>query len=106
MRSYLYLGPDGGAALRDLDALRALNVDALVLDLDAAAHPLPGALDHSAPDHPARVAARSEAAGTLPILAEIAPVWVRISPGPAGHEDLRQLAGLGLSGVCLARTTS
>src|SRR5690606_33497058 len=30
----------------------------------------------------------------------------RISPGPAGHQDLRQLAGLGVRGVCLARTTS
>jgi citrate lyase subunit beta/citryl-CoA lyase len=33
-------------------------------------------------------------------------VWVRINPGPLGHDDVRQVLGPWLRGVCLAKTES
>jgi citrate lyase subunit beta/citryl-CoA lyase len=33
-------------------------------------------------------------------------VWVRINPGPLGHEDARQIVGPWLRGVCVAKTES
>src|SRR5437899_2521767 len=51
-------------------------------------------------------AVREEVAAWLRTVPEDADVWVRINPGPVGHDDARALVGPGLRGLVIARTDS
>ena len=49
---------------------------------------------------------RGAVAGWLRTVPPTAEVWVRINPGPVGHDDARALVGPGLRGLVVARTDS
>jgi citrate lyase subunit beta/citryl-CoA lyase len=49
---------------------------------------------------------RDDVAAWLRTLPDDADVWVRINPGPVGHDDARALVGPGLRGLVIARTDS
>jgi citrate lyase subunit beta/citryl-CoA lyase len=49
---------------------------------------------------------RTEVAAWLRTVPPEAEVWVRINPGPLGHDDARALVGPGLRGLVVARTDS
>jgi citrate lyase subunit beta / citryl-CoA lyase len=49
---------------------------------------------------------RDEVAAWLRTVPPDAEVWVRINPGPIGHDDARALVGPGLRGLVIARTDS
>jgi citrate lyase subunit beta/citryl-CoA lyase len=49
---------------------------------------------------------RTEVAAWLRTVPTGAEVWVRVSPGPPGHDDARALVGPGLHGLVVARTDS
>jgi citrate lyase subunit beta/citryl-CoA lyase len=49
---------------------------------------------------------RDEVAAWLRTVPDDAEVWVRINPGPVGHDDARALVGPGLRGLVIARTDS
>jgi citrate lyase subunit beta/citryl-CoA lyase len=49
---------------------------------------------------------RTEVAAWLRTAPPEASVWVRINPGPVGHDDARALVGPGLRGLVMARTDS
>jgi citrate lyase subunit beta/citryl-CoA lyase len=86
VRSYLYVPGDAPDALAT--ALEH-NADAVVVDLVDTAPP-----------------ARTAVARWLRTLPTGAPVWVRINPGPVGHDDAREVVGPNLRGLCVARTES
>jgi citrate lyase subunit beta/citryl-CoA lyase len=89
MRSYLTLSADD---VRTGEPLAA-KADAYVVDL--------GGGDGGEPTEDGRDAV----AAWLPD-ADPAQVWVRISPGPLGHDLVRDLVGAGLRRICVARTES
>jgi citrate lyase subunit beta / citryl-CoA lyase len=89
VRSYLTLS----AVDLKAGAPAAAPADAFLIELDGddAGEPSAGA--------------RDAVAAWLPA-ADPARVWVRITPGPVGHELVRDLVLAGLRRVCLARTES
>ena len=89
MRSYLTLSADD---VRTGEPLAA-KADAYVVDL--------GGGDGGEPTDDGRDAV----AAWLPD-ADPAQVWVRISPGPLGHDLVRDLVGAGLRRICVGRTES
>lgn len=90
-RSYLYVPGDAPDKLaKALDR----GADALVVDLEYTVRP---------DDKPA---ARTAVAAWLRTVPATAEVWVRINPGPLGHDDARELVGSGLRGVCVAKAES
>jgi citrate lyase subunit beta/citryl-CoA lyase len=91
VRSYLYVPGDAPEALA---GALGHGADAVVVDLADGI------------DGPARPSVRAAVADWLRTLATDVPVWVRICPGPVGHEDARELVGSGLRGLCVARTES
>jgi citrate lyase subunit beta/citryl-CoA lyase len=91
VRSYLYVpgnAPDKLAKALDRGA------DALIVDLADAV------------SRDGEPAVRAEVAAWLRTVPAEASVWVRINPGPVGHDDARHLVGPGLRGLCVARTES
>jgi len=86
VRSYLYVPGDAPEALATAVEHSA---DAVVVDLVDTAPP-----------------ARTAVARWLRTLPAGGPVWVRINPGPVGHDDAREVVGPGLRGLCVARTES
>ncbi|MBB5873375.1 citrate lyase subunit beta/citryl-CoA lyase [Allocatelliglobosispora scoriae] len=90
MRSYLYVPGDSPAKLA-----KALTVgaDAIIIDLEDAVPP------------PGKAAARAAVAAFLRISSG-PQLWVRVNPGPLGHEDARAVAGPWLAGICVAKTLS
>ena len=98
MRSYLTLTVD---QVRDGGAPTATDADALVVDLDGGR---PGPVGD--PER-AAVAAWLQARGQTRTRNDVAtPVWVRIRPGPVGHEHVRDLVGAGLRRISVAHTES
>jgi citrate lyase subunit beta/citryl-CoA lyase len=93
--------PAGAAA--DAAAAAAHEADALLLDLDGAIDPA-GLESHD--ESAVRAQVRRSIAVWLRDLDPPVPIWVRISPGPVGHDDVREIAAPALSGVCVARTES
>jgi citrate lyase subunit beta/citryl-CoA lyase len=90
-RSYLYVPGDApGKLAKALDR----GADAVVVDLEYSVAPAD------------KEKARAAVADWLRTLPERAQVWVRINPGPLGHDDARELVGSGLRGVCAAKTES
>ena len=49
---------------------------------------------------------RDDLAAWLRTVPPDAEVWVRVNPGPVGHDDARALVGPGLRGLVIARTDS
>ena len=49
---------------------------------------------------------RDQVADWLRTVPAHAEVWVRVNPGPVGHDDARVLVGSGLRGLVMARTDS
>lgn len=113
MRSYLYLSVEG-FVVPDTQPAGPEAADALVVDLDGVggaggaggAGGSGGAVECFGRPATARALARKAVAAWLPTVPAAASTWVRISPGPAGHDDVREVAGPGLRGVCVARTES
>jgi citrate lyase subunit beta / citryl-CoA lyase len=91
MRSYLFVPADVPAALAEAFDQGA---DVVVVDLAEAVAPRD------------RRAARAGVARWLRDRPGDARVWVRINPGPLGHDDAREVVGPGLSGFCVSRTES
>ncbi|HEX6499193.1 MAG TPA: CoA ester lyase [Micromonosporaceae bacterium] len=89
MRSWLYVPGD---APDEMISAAASGADAIVLDLADAVPPA------------ARRTARKIVAEYLRERPLGPPVWVRINPGPLGHDDVRAVFGPGLRGFCLARS--
>ena len=91
MRSLLYVPGDAPGKLA-----KALNrgADALLVDLADAVPRDDGS------------SVRTEVVAWLRTVPADAEVWVRINPGPLGHEDARALVGPGLRGLVVARTDS
>jgi citrate lyase subunit beta/citryl-CoA lyase len=98
VRSYLTLTID---QVRAGGPPPATDADALVVDLDGRrAGPVTDA-------ERAIVASWLQAgAATRPGNDAAPAVWVRISPGPLGHEHVRDLVGAGLRRVCVGHTES
>ena len=90
-RSYLYVPGD---APEELATALARGADAVVVDLEDAV-PADG-----------KETARKTVATWLRSVPAGAQVWVRINPGPLGHDDAREVVGAGLRGLCAARTES
>ena len=90
-RSYLYVPGD---APEELATALTRGADAVVVDLEDAV-PADG-----------KETARKTVAAWLRTVPAGAQVWVRINPGPLGHDDAREVAGAGLRGLCVARTES
>ncbi|MEV6968248.1 CoA ester lyase [Hamadaea sp. NPDC051192] len=88
MRSYLYVPAD---APDKLAKAATRGADALIVDLEDA---VPYA----------RKSQAREAAAAFVRAASGLAVWVRINPGPAGHDDARAVAWPGLAGLCVAKT--
>jgi citrate lyase subunit beta/citryl-CoA lyase len=90
-RSHLYVP---GNSPEKLAKAPYVGADALMVDL----------ADAVAPDDKESV--RSQVAEWLRTVPDGLEVWVRINPGPVGHDDLREVVGPGLRGLCLAKTES
>jgi citrate lyase subunit beta/citryl-CoA lyase len=90
MRSYLYVPADAPAKLAK--ALTS-GADALIVDLeDSVAQ--------------AGKAAAREAAAAFVRAASGPSIWVRVNPGPVGHDDARAVAGPWVAGIIAAKTAS
>jgi citrate lyase subunit beta / citryl-CoA lyase len=89
-RSYLYVPGDRPEMLA-----KALSrgADAVIIDLE----------DAVAPDR--KEAARSTVASWLRGRLS-GEVWVRVNPGPAGHDDVRAVLAPGVTGIVAAKTES
>lgn len=90
-RSCLYVPGD---APDELAGALAHGADALIVDL----------ADSVAPE--SKEEARGLVAAWLRTLPRDLDVWVRINPGPLGHDDVRQILAPALRGVCVAKTDS
>jgi citrate lyase subunit beta/citryl-CoA lyase len=92
-RSYLYVPGDQPRMLA-----RALDraADAVIVDLEDAVPPA------------AKATARAEVARWLRSLevGDETEIWVRINPGPSGHDDTIAVVGPSLTGVVVAKTES
>ena len=97
MRSLLYV-PGGEPG--KLDKALSRGADGLLVDLADC----PGRAEASGRAEGSTV--RDDVAAWLRTLPDDADVWVRINPGPVGHDDARALVGPGLRGLFIARTDS
>lgn len=96
-RSYLYVpGNDSAKLARAAER----GADALIVDLEDAVPP-------SAKAEARTLVAEWLAGDRLPAADDGGPeVWVRVNPGPAGHQDVHAVLGPRLRGVVAAKTES
>ncbi len=90
-RSQLYLS---GNAPHELPGALGHGADAIVVDLGDSVPP------------ESKQEARAAVARWLRDLPDKPNVWVCINPGPLGHDDVREILGPRLRGVCLAKAES
>jgi len=90
-RSHLYVP---GNAPEELARALGHGADTVIVDLA-----------DSVPEED-RESTRGKVAQWLGGLPPDVDVWVRINPGPLGHEDARHIVGPRLHGVCVAKTES
>jgi citrate lyase subunit beta/citryl-CoA lyase len=93
-RSHLYVP---GNSPEKLAKAPSLGADALMVDLVGTG---PDGLGED------QAGARDCVARWLQTVPADLDVWVRINPGPVGHDDLREVVSPALRGLCLAKTES